>query len=206
MTQKPKKLQQHTVVALVYDKPGVLNRVVSMVRRRAFNIGSLAVSHSETPGLSRMTFVIEGDDTVQEQVTKQLRKLVDVVKVSDLKGANAVYRELSLVRVSATAATRSEIIQIVEIFRANIVDVGHDSLIIEITGDEEKLESFVTLLKPFGVLEIMRSGRLAMVRGVSPEPNANGSSENPDSTLANDVQWAREDSSQAKPTPLLPPG
>ena len=206
MTQKPKKLQQHTVVALVYDKPGVLNRVVSMVRRRAFNIGSLAVGHSETPGLSRMTFVIEGDDTVQEQVTKQLRKLVDVVKVSDLKGANAVYRELSLVRVSATAATRSEIIQIVEIFRANIVDVGHDSLIIEITGDEEKLESFVTLLKPFGVLEIMRSGRLAMVRGVSPEPNANGSSENPDSTLANDVQWAREDSSQAKPTPLLPPG
>ena len=206
MTQKPKKLQQHTVVALVYDKPGVLNRVVSMVRRRAFNIGSLAVSHSETPGLSRMTFVIEGDDTVQEQVTKQLRKLVDVVKVSDLKGANAVYRELSLVRVSATAATRSEIIQIVEIFRANIVDVGHDSLIIEITGDEDKLESFVTLLKPFGVLEIMRSGRLAMVRGVSPEPNANGSSENPDSTLANDVQWAREDSSQAKPTPLLPPG
>ncbi|MEE2656047.1 MAG: acetolactate synthase small subunit [Chloroflexota bacterium] len=206
MTQKPKKLQQHTVVALVYDKPGVLNRVVSMVRRRAFNIGSLAVSHSETPGLSRMTFVIEGDDTVQEQVTKQLRKLVDVVKVSDLKGANAVYRELSLVRVSATAATRSEIIQIVEIFRANIVDVGHDSLIIEITGDEEKLESFVTLLKPFGVLEIMRSGRLAMVRGVSPEPNANGSSEKADSTLANDVQWAREDSSQAKPTPLLPPG
>ena len=206
MTQKPKELQQHTVVALVYDKPGVLNRVVSMVRRRAFNISSLAVSHSETPGLSRMTFVIEGDDTVQEQVTKQLRKLVDVVKVSDLKGANAVYRELSLVRVSATAATRSEIIQIVEIFRANIVDVGHDSLIIEVTGDEDKLESFVTLLKPFGVLEIMRSGRLAMVRGVSPEPNANGSSGNPDGVLANDVQGAREDSSQVKPTPLLPPG
>ena len=206
MTQKPKELQQHTVVALVYDKPGVLNRVVSMVRRRAFNISSLAVGHSETPGLSRMTFVIEGDDKVQEQVTKQLRKLVDVVKVSDLKGANAVYRELSLVRVNATAVTRSEIIQIVEIFRANIVDVGHDSLIIEVTGDEDKLESFVTLLKPFGVLEIMRSGRLAMVRGVSPEPNANGPSENPDGVLVNDVQWAREDSSQAKPTPLLPPG
>ena len=206
MTQKPKELQQHTVVALVYDKPGVLNRVVSMVRRRAFNISSLAVSHSETPGLSRMTFVIEGDDKVQEQVTKQLRKLVDVVKVSDLKGANAVYRELSLVRVNATAVTRSEIIQIVEIFRANIVDVGHDSLIIEVTGDEDKLESFVTLLKPFGVLEIMRSGRLAMVRGVSPEPNAHGSSGNPDGVLANDVQGAREDSSQVKPTPLLPPG
>ena len=206
MTQTSKALQKHTVVALVYDKPGVLNRVVSMVRRRAFNISSLAVSHSETPGLSRMTFVIEGDDTVQEQVTKQLRKLVDVVKVSDLKGANAVYRELSLVRVSATATTRSEIIQIVEIFRANIVDVGHDSLIIEITGDEDKLESFVTLLKPFGVLEIMRSGRLAMVRGVSPEPIANGPSGNRDGLLAEDAQWTREDSTQVKPTPLLPPG
>ena len=206
MTQTSKALQQHTVVALVYDKPGVLNRVVSMVRRRAFNISSLAVSHSETPGLSRMTFVIEGDDTVQEQVTKQLRKLVDVVKVSDLKGANAVYRELSLVRVSATATTRSEIIQIVEIFRANIVDVGHDSLIIEITGDEDKLESFVTLLKPFGVLEIMRSGRLAMVRGVSPETIATGPSGNKDGILADDAQWTREDSTQVKPTPLLPPG
>ena len=206
MMQTSKAMQQHTVVALVYDKPGVLNRVVSMVRRRAFNISSLAVSHSETPGLSRMTFVIEGDDTVQEQVTKQLRKLVDVVKVSDLKGANAVYRELSLVRVSATATTRSEIIQIVEIFRANIVDVGHDSLIIEVTGDEDKLESFVTLLKPFGVLEIMRSGRLAMVRGVSPEPITSDLSGNEDGILADDARWTREDSTEVKPTPLLPPG
>lgn len=206
MMQTSKAMQQHTVVALVYDKPGVLNRVVSMVRRRAFNISSLAVSHSETPGLSRMTFVIEGDDTVQEQVTKQLRKLVDVVKVSDLKGANAVYRELSLVRVSATATTRSEIIQIVEIFRANIVDVGHDSLIIEVTGDEDKLESFVTLLKPFGVLEIMRSGRLAMVRGVSPEPITSDLSGNEDGILADDARWTREDSTEVQPTPLLPPG
>ena len=202
MTQKPGAMQQHTVVALVYDRPGVLNRVVSMVRRRAFNIGSLAVGHSETPGLSRMTFVVEGDDTVLEQVTKQLRKLVDVVKVSDLKGVNAVYRELSLVRVSASAATRSEIIQIVDIFRANIVDVGHDSLIIEVTGDEDKLDSLVTLLKPFGVLEIMRSGRLAMVRGVIQESSANGK-------VADDDQWVREgdkDGDQAKPSPLLPPG
>ena len=206
MMQTSKAMQQHTVVALVYDKPVVLNRVVSMVRRRAFNISSLAVSHSETPGLSRMTFVIEGDDTVQEQVTKQLRKLVDVVKVSDLKGANAVYRELSLVRVSATATTRSEIIQIVEIFRANIVDVGHDSLIIEVTGDEDKLESFVTLLKPFGVLEIMRSGRLAMVRGVSPEPITSDLSGNEDGILADDARWTREDSTEVKRTPLLPPG
>ena len=93
-----------------------------------------------------------------------------------------------------------------EIFRANIVDVGHDSLIIEVTGDEDKLESFVTLLKPFGVLEIMRSGRLAMVRGVSPEPIGRGPSGNKDGIPANDAQWTREDSTQAKPTPLLPPG
>ncbi len=198
MTQNTGKMQQHTVVALVYDKPGVLNRVVSMIRRRAFNIGSLAVGHSETPGLSRMTFVVEGDDSVLEQVTKQLRKLVDVVKVSDLKGVNAVYRELSLVRVSATAATRSEIIQIVDIFRANIVDVGHDSLIIEVTGDEDKLESLVTLLKPFGVLEIMRSGRLAMVRGISQESRANG--------VSDEGVPAPADEDQAKSTPQLPPG
>ena len=206
MTQKNGKMQQHTVVALVYDKPGVLNRVVSMVRRRSFNIGSLAVGHSETPGLSRMTFVVEGNDSVLEQVTKQLRKLVDVVKVSDLKGVNAVYRELSLVRVSATAATRSEIIQIVDIFRANIVDVGHDSLIIEVTGDENKLESLVTLLKPFGVLEIMRSGRLAMVRGIQGGSGANGNSTDAEGALTDDAQWDREDGDEAKATPLLPPG
>lgn len=198
MTQNNGKMQQHTVVALVYDRPGVLNRVVSMVRRRAFNIGSLAVGHSETPGLSRMTFVVEGDDKVLEQVTKQLRKLVDVVRVSDLKGVNAVYRELSLVRVSASATTRSEIIQIVDIFRANIVDVGHDSLIIEVTGDEDKLESLVTLLKPFGVLEIMRSGRLAMVRGVPQDSSANGN-------LEEDIPTLSEDD-QEKASPVLPPG
>ena len=202
MTQNSGKMQQHTVVALVYDRPGVLNRVVSMIRRRAFNIGSLAVGHSETPGLSRMTFVVEGDDSVLEQVTKQLRKLVDVVKVTDLKGVNAVYRELSLVRVSATATTRSEIIQIVDIFRANIVDVGHDSLIIEVTGDEDKLESLVTLLKPFGVLEIMRSGRLAMVRGISLESGQDSSANG----VSGDVVSAPAEEDQAKSTTLLPPG
>ena len=116
--------KQHTVVALVYDRPGVLNRVVSMVRRRAFNISSLAVGHSETPGLSRMTFVVEGDDTVLAQVMSQLRKLVDVVRVSDLNQENTVFRELCLLRVKATAANRSEVMQIANIFRANIVDVA----------------------------------------------------------------------------------
>lgn len=205
MTQQKGKMQPHTVVALVYDRPGVLNRVVSMVRRRAFNISSLAVGHSETPGLSRMTFVVEGDDTMLAQVTKQLQKLVDVVKVSDLSLENSIYRELSLVRVSASAVTRSEIIQIVGIFRANIVDVAHDSLIIEVTGDEDKLDSLVTLLKPFGVLEIMRSGRLAMVRGVLQESTANGMVADAEDVVTDD-NWRREDSDQSESTILLPPG
>jgi acetolactate synthase-1/3 small subunit len=205
MTQQKGKMQQHTVVALVYDRPGVLNRVVSMVRRRAFNISSLAVGHSETPGLSRMTFVVEGDDTMLAQVTKQLQKLVDVVKVSDSSLENSIYRELSLVRVSASAVTRSEIIQIVGIFRANIVDVAHDALIIEVTGDEDKLDSLVTLLKPFGVLEIMRSGRLAMVRGVLQESTANGMVADAEDVVTDD-NWRREDSDQSESTILLPPG
>lgn len=164
MTQEPAE-KQHTVVALVYDRPGVLNRVVSMVRRRAFNISSLAVGHSETPGLSRMTFVVAGDDALLAQVTNQLRKLVDVVRVSDLNQENTVFRELCMLRVRADAETRNEIMQIANIFRANIVDVAHDSLVVEITGDEDKVDSLEFLMRKFGVLEIMRSGRLAMVRG-----------------------------------------
>ncbi len=158
-------IKQHTVVALGDDRPGGLNRVVSMVRRRAFNISSLAVGHSETPGLSRMTFVVEGDDTLLTQVMNQLRKLVDVVRVSDLNRENTVFRELCMLRVKADAETRNEIMQIANIFRANIVDVAHDSLVVEITGDEDKVESLELLMRKFGVLEIMRSGRLAMVRG-----------------------------------------
>ena len=175
MTQNP-AIKRHTVVALVYDRPGVLNRVVSMVRRRAFNISSLAVGHSETPGLSRMTFVVEGDDTLLAQVMSQLRKLVDVVQVSGLNRENTIFRELCLLRVKADADTRNEILQIANIFRANIVDVAHDSLIVEITGDEDKVESLELLMRKFGVLEIMRSGRLAMVRGSLREEAASQSS------------------------------
>ena len=156
---------RHTIVALVRDRPGVLNRVTSMIRRRSFNISSLAVGHAETPGLSRMTFVVEGDEQTLEQVTKQLRKLIDVVKVSSLNEENSVSRELALIQVSSSAETRAEIIQIVSIFRANIIDVAHASMVIEVTGDGEKLDSLVQLLQPFGVGEIMRSGRLAMPRG-----------------------------------------
>ena len=156
---------RRTITALVEDKPGVLNRVSSMFRRRGFNIASLAVGHSEIPNLSRMTFVVEGDDAVVEQVTKHLHKLIDVIKVSDMSDENAVSRELALIRVKANVQSRSEIMQIVDIFRANIVDVAPDNLIIEVTGDEDKIESLQNLLGSFGVMEVMRTGTIAMGRG-----------------------------------------
>jgi len=156
---------EHTLVALVEDKPGVLERVSSMFRRRAFNISSLAVGHSEQANLSRMTFVVEGDDDTVEQVTKQLYKLIDVVRVSDLSKEEIISREMALVKVWTTVQNRSEVIQIVDIFRANIVDVAADSLIIEVTGDEDKIDSLMELLKPYGLREVMRTGRVAMPRG-----------------------------------------
>jgi acetolactate synthase-1/3 small subunit len=168
---------KHTITALVQDKPGVLNRVSSMFRRRGFNIVSLAVGHSEIQGLSRMTFVVDGDDTVVEQVTKHLHKLIDVIKVSDISEDNVVSRELALIRVTSNVQTRSEIMQIVDIFRANIVDVAPESVVIEVTGDEEKVDSLTNLLRSFGVTEVMRTGTIAMSRGMGaggPAPS-NGS-------------------------------
>jgi len=156
---------KHTLVALVEDKPGVLNRVASLFRRRGFNIESIAVGHSEQLGLSRMTVVVDGDFAQVEQVRKQLDKLINVVRVSDITEENIVARELALIKVKATAATRSEIIQIVDIFRANIVDVASDSLTVEVTGDEDKVKSLLELLRSFGVKEISRTGRIALTRG-----------------------------------------
>ena len=155
----------HTIVALVEDRPGVLNRVASLFRRRGFNISSLAVGRSEQPKLSRMTFVVEGDEDTVEQVTKQLNKLIDVVKVSELREEDVVARELAMIKVNATAANRSEIFQMVDIFRANIVDVSVNSLIIEVTGEEDKITALYNLLRPFGIKELMRTGRIAMSRG-----------------------------------------
>jgi len=157
---------KHTLVALVEDKPGVLNRMVSLFRRRGFNIASIAVGDSEIPGLARVTFVVNGDLTVVEQVRKQLLgKIVETVKVSDLTDEDIVVRELALIKVKAQAGSRSEIIQIVDIFRADIVDVAQDSLTIEITGTEDKINSFLDLIRPFGIKELARTGRIAMTRG-----------------------------------------
>jgi len=156
---------EHILVALVEDKPGVLNRVSSLLRRRNFNIDSIAVGHIEQPNLSRMTFVVHGDDAKVEQVRKQLDKVIEVVKIVDITDNNPVARELALLKVKATASTRSEIIQIVDIFRANIVDVSADSVIVEVTGDEEKVDSLLELLRGFGIREMARTGRIALPRG-----------------------------------------
>jgi len=156
---------KHTLIALVEDKPGVLNRVASLFRRRGFNIEGIAVGRSEQPGLSRMTVVVGGDSAEVEQVRKQLDKLINVVRVSDITEEDIVARELALIKVNATASTRSEIIQIVDIFRANIVDVAADSLTVEVTGDEDKINSLFELLRRFGIKEMTRTGRVALTRG-----------------------------------------
>jgi acetolactate synthase-1/3 small subunit len=163
-------MTKHTLIALVEDKPGVLNRMASLFRRRGFNIESIAVGHSEVPHLSRMTIVVDGATTRVEQVRKQLDKVVDVVKVVDITEDDMIARELALIKVKATSSTRSEIIEIVDIFRANIVDVASDSVTIEVTGDENKINSLLKLLRGFGIKEIARTGRIAMVRGVAGSP------------------------------------
>ena len=156
---------KHTIIALVEDKPGVLNHMASLFRRRGFNIESIVVGHSELPHLSRMTIVVNGTTTTVEQVRKQLDKAINVVKVSDITEEDIVDRELALIKVKTTSSTRSEIIQIVDIFRANIVDVAPDSVTIEVTGDEEKVTSLFDLLRGFGIREVSRTGRIAMTRG-----------------------------------------
>ena len=160
---------KHTLVALVEDKPGVLNRVASLFRRRGFNIDSITVGPSETTNVSRMTIVVDGTTLSVEQVRKQLDKLIETVKVSDITGESIVERELALIKVKASPANRSEIIQMVDIFRANIVDVSAESLTIEVTGDEDKMDSLLNLLKPFGIKEACRTGRIAMTRGSASE-------------------------------------
>jgi len=147
------------------DQPGVLNRVVSLLRRRGFNIDSLAVGASEIPDVARVTLVVNGTSEIVEQVIKQLYKVVEVLKVTDISGDQHVSRELALIKVNASASTRSEIMQIVDIYRAKIVDVAADSLMIETTGTQDKLDSLVQLLKRFGIKEIARTGRVVMTRG-----------------------------------------
>ncbi|HHV77321.1 MAG TPA: acetolactate synthase small subunit [Syntrophothermus lipocalidus] len=156
---------KHTLSVVVENHPGVLARVATLFRRRGYNIDSLAVGRTENPAVSRMTIVVEGDDVVIEQVTKQLHKLVETIKIYDITDQPTVDRELVLIKVKADAQARSEIIQIVDVFRGRIVDIGPNSLIIEATGDTGKIDAIEASLRPFGILELVRTGKVSMLRG-----------------------------------------
>lgn len=156
---------KHTISVIVENKPGVLSRVAGLFSRRGFNIESLAVGTTEKPEISRMTIVVEGDEQTLEQITKQLYKQIDVLKVFDLPAEQAVERELALIKVHANEKTRAEITQIVDIFKARIVDVAEDSLTIEISAEKEKVESIQKLLEKFGIQELVRTGKIALQRG-----------------------------------------
>ena len=156
---------KHTLAILVENKPGVLTRVAGLFSRRGFNIESLAVGVTENPDTSRITIVVSGDDHILEQVEKQLNKLIDVIRVSDIPPEESVNRELALIKVGVDSSTRAEVMQIVDIFRAKIVDVGIKSLVVEVTGDEGKINAIEQLLRQFGIKEMVRTGRIAMNRG-----------------------------------------
>jgi acetolactate synthase I/III small subunit len=159
---------RHVLSALVQNVPGVLAHISGMLASRGYNIDSLAVGETEDPHLSRMTFVVVGDDRVLEQVRKQLEKIVTVVEVDDVSSQNHVERDLMLIKVKATPASiRSEIRELVDIFRGKIVDVGEESLMIEISGREQKVVAFVERMRPYGIQELVRTGRIAMVRSDS---------------------------------------
>ncbi len=157
---------RHVLSALVHNQPGVLAHVSGMLASRGFNIDSLAVGETEDPNLSRMTFVVHGDDGVLEQVRKQLDKIVTVVKVQDISGEDFVERDLMLIKVRATSHQRMEITLLVEMFRARVVDVSAHDLMIEISGQERKVEAFIELMRPYGIIELARTGRIALVRGI----------------------------------------
>lgn len=163
---------QHTIIALVEDRPGVLSRIASLFRRRGFNIESLTVGHTEQPGISRMTIVVDTNEVEAERVIAYMYKLVNVIQVEDLTNMTPMVRNLAMIKVLANDAKRTEIIQLVEIFRARVVDVAQESLIIEITGTEDKIESFVNVLRPYGIIEMVRTGAVAMSRGAMALSNA----------------------------------
>jgi acetolactate synthase I/III small subunit len=168
----------HTLVALVEDKPGVLTRVASLFQRRAFNIDSLTVGRTEKQGISRMTIVVDSDKNNAERLTTYLYELVNVIWVEDITENPMVSRDLAMVKVNVNTVNRAEVMQLVEVFRARIVDVANDSLMIEITGGGGKIEGFIEVLKPFGIIEMVRAGVVAMGRGPNslglPSGNGNG--------------------------------
>jgi acetolactate synthase-1/3 small subunit len=155
----------HRLVALVVDKPGVLNRVASLMRARNFNIDSLAVSRTDQDGLSRMTISLHGDDVAVEQAAKQLYRLIDVLKVQDVTAEPTVEHELALVKIRATDSTRAEILKVVELSKGRIVDLAADSIIVEVSGPETEIDGFVALVRTYGIKELVRTGAVVMTRG-----------------------------------------
>ncbi|MDR1616460.1 MAG: acetolactate synthase small subunit [Syntrophomonadaceae bacterium] len=158
-------MNKHTISITVEDQPGVLTRVTTLFRRRGYNIESLSVGVTEDPSQARITIVVPGDDSIIEQVTKQLYKLVDVNKIVDITAEKYVERELVLIKVRADNSIRADVVQIVDIFRGRIVDIGRDTLIIEATGDEGKINAIQDSLRNFGIIELVRTGKIAMIRG-----------------------------------------
>ena len=175
---------QHTLVVLVEDKPGVLNRVASLFRRRAFNIESLTVGHTEREGISRMTVVVDTDEYGARRLEAQLYKLVPVQRVDNITAAPSIARDLALIKVAATGDARTHVMQLVDVYRARIVDVSPESLVIETTGTEDKIDSLVEVLRPYGVIELVRTGRVSMARGLTPV-RRNGAK--PAGTSASDI-------------------
>lgn len=170
---------KQTLIARVEDKPGVLNRVASLFRRRNFNIESLAVGHSEVPGISRMTIVTDEEEFLRRNVIRtNLLKLINVVEVQDVTDTPCVVRETALVKINADAASRGQVMDVAEMYRARITDVATDTLIVEVTGESDKIDSMIEVLHPFGILEIMRTGKIAMTRGVV-KPRADTASKGP---------------------------
>ncbi|MGQ0737090.1 MAG: acetolactate synthase small subunit [Acidobacteriota bacterium] len=165
-----------TFAVYVEDHPGVLNRVASLFRRRALNIESLTVGHTERPGISRMTIVVDAPDEARPRIAAHLYKLLEVERVEAIPMESAVHRDLALVKVAASGTTRGEIIELVDVFRARVVDVAPDSLIVEISGTEDKIDGLLDVLKPYGLLEMVRTGRIAMTRGGEPR---NGDAKRP---------------------------
>ena len=157
--------RRHTLIAIVLDKPGVLNRVASLMRARNFNIDSLAVSHTDQPDISRMTITLHGDDVAVEQAAKQLYRLIDVLKVQDVTSEPTVDHELALVKIRATDSNRAEIISIVELSKGRVVDLAGESVIVEVTGTETEIDGFVALVRTYGIKELVRTGAVVMARG-----------------------------------------
>jgi acetolactate synthase-1/3 small subunit len=158
---------RHVLSALVMNQPGVLAHISGMLASRAFNIDSLAVGATENPTLSRMTFVVNGDDRVLDQVRKQLEKIVTVVKVLDFSKQNYVERDLMLIKVSTEGGKRSEVLELCDIFRGKVIDVGPTHVMIEIAGQERKIEAFIEVMRPYGIIELVRTGRVALIRSAA---------------------------------------